>query len=256
MTHEVDVLQEIRAAKRVVILAGAGMSADLGVPVYWEGNNSKYGSQETSYGYTALQHANASLYRIDPLAQYRYHKAQAEWFSSIDVVDSHYGRLREFLGDKPAFVATTNVDSAFKRAGFEASKVWEVHGSYEFSQCSRGDQIAWKRERYASCPQCSGVSRPNILFFEDRFYTPTTENFQCQFEYIDWVDDVFKKETVVLEIGVGTTVPRLVSESLNLLYRGFKVFRINPESSDQDDGYSGVLHMNAADFVDALSSDS
>lgn len=43
-------VQAVREAENVVVFAGAGMSAGLGVPTYWAGKNALYGGTVDKYG--------------------------------------------------------------------------------------------------------------------------------------------------------------------------------------------------------------
>lgn len=213
----------VKQADTVFILAGAGLSADVGIPTYWSENGS-YGEATSQHGYTALQHADASLWWHDTTSQIEYYAEKRANLASIDFADSIYGCLLEALANKDYFCVTSNIDSGFYRAGFDEEKLFEVHGSYRNSQCVmdpiHGIFPAVDGETLG-CPVCSMPTRPNALFFNDESFNPEImHKQQDRFnQFIEKVEKVASKSKVaVLEFGVGTTVPR-IRQMGNRLYR-------------------------------------
>lgn len=231
----------LRRSKNVIVLAGAGMSAELGTPVYYEGPNASYGTQKSEYGYTALEHAFAPLWEDDPKNQKAYSRKRWEYMLSIDVKqeNSPYAALLNYLeeNNKDYFVSTTNVDSAFLRAGYSEQRLHEVHGSSRVSQCliEPGHGIFPTQDPtlgYTSCPECGGDTRPNTMYFLD-FYFNSELLQEQQWRYINFIENIAPEETVVLEIGAGETVATLrqASRKLNSIY-GFDLIRINPQEDN------------------------
>lgn len=258
-----DMYDAIRTAENVLVLAGAGMSADLGVPVYWTGDTAKYGDTRSQYGYTALEHAHATLFFSDIKSQTKYFREQWESMIDVSLEGSHYVALLKHLSQKNYFIATTNVDNFFIRAGYERQRVLEVHGSYAKSQCLKHDHGTWNtpdtREgaafitnRNYICPTCTLPVRPNVLFFEDAWYVPSNDNHYAMYAYRNFLDESPPEGTVVLEIGVGNTVPRLVGESALLESKGYKVYRINLQEPEASETYEGFAQVSACQFVTEL----
>lgn len=242
--------------KNVVILAGSGMSADLGIPTYWTGDTARYGEQETEYGYSVLQHADASLWKKAPLNQYKYHKKVSEYYKSLDFEHSYYKTLLDLLDNTNYFVATTNVDSGFIRAGFDSHKVLELHGSYRLWQSSKtGSHNAWNEGAYKVSPDDGSIPRPHIMFFDDNNFFYTTQETMLINKYAGLHKVFHPNETLVLVIGVGETVPRLYVEAQAWHQEGFTVVRVDPrEFFDEEDTFSFHLQMTAKDFIESTSS--
>jgi NAD-dependent SIR2 family protein deacetylase len=235
-----DMAQDIlNRSRNVIILAGAGMSAELGTPVYYTGDNSRYGDEKSVYGYTALEHAFAPLWDNDRESQKKYSHDRWESMLAVDVsqTTSPYPQLLNYLQshNKDYFVATSNVDSAFIRTGYDESKVLEIHGSSRVSQCLEEPTVHGifptqeQSSGFTSCPTCGGDTRPNTMYFVDFDFNPALLT-QQQDAYVDFIEKCNPEETVVLEIGAGETVATLrnYSKKLNLLY-GFDLIRINPQ---------------------------
>lgn len=235
-------------AKNFIVLAGAGMSVEVGLSTYWTGPNSKYGDESSRFGYTALEHSDESLWFLDEASQVEYFRELHQRMSSADVSadSSPYRVLLKYFTDYGLdyFIRTTNVDSAFVRAGFDAEKIYEQHGAYSRSQClahpaKHGVFPTGEPGVARFCPVCGSVVRPNVLFFND-FHCNHDIMYEQQDRFTDFVNSVTPQNTVVLEIGVGSTVPVLRDQSSILGGRdGFNVIRINPAADD----YEGFAHV-------------
>lgn len=217
-------------AEKIIVFAGAGMSADVGVPVYWSGDDSKYGSNVTSYGYTHLEHAFMNLWSVAPEAQAQYFKdAWSEMMAtSFACPTSPYSTLLNWLHGcgKEYFVVTTNVDNGFRFAGFDEKKIYEVHGSYRNSQCLQFNHGVFPtqepNEGITLCPVCQSLARPNVLFFNDPFFNDLLlkkEHKRFQ-KFTHPIDVGVSEKYAVLEIGVGTKIARLrnATNELNTVF--------------------------------------
>lgn len=170
LTTDEKIYQEIatliKKASLCLVGAGAGMSADSGLPVYGDVSNLPYFKKHSLeyrdvsdpnllvknpnvfFGWTAL---NLRKYREhEPHEGYKILLNWKEkYFSSSggSVVEEMQRRIQEGTLrplDKiqlpglpgPFFVFTTNVDGFFLKAGFRPEEVNQTHGTYERFQCS------------------------------------------------------------------------------------------------------------------------
>lgn len=241
----------VARAKNFIVLAGAGMSVEVGLSTYWTGPNSKYGDETSRFGYTALEHADESLWTADEPAQVEYFRELHQHMSSVDVLaeGSPYRVMLEYFTNYGLdyFIRTTNVDSAFIRAGFDADKMYEQHGAYSRSQClvhpaKHGIFATDGGGGVQRCPVCGGGVRPNVLFFND-FHCNPDFMYEQQDRFTDFVNSVDPKNTIVIEVGVRSTVPALRDQSSMLGGRdGFNVVRVNPVMDDYE-GFARILPL-------------
>ena len=141
----------------------------------------------------------------------------------------------------PWFVATSNVDGQFQKAGFSEDRLVEVHGSIHHLQCCTPcsgeiwenreavavDLSSMRARQFPRCRRCAGVARPNILMFGDWGWIP--DRTQAQRQRLDhFLETEREKRLLVIELGAGTGVPtiRLLSESLGT--GNARVIRVNP----------------------------
>lgn len=243
----------LASTSSVIILAGAGMSADIGTPVYWTGDNNKYGDLTSIHGYTALEHAHAPLWREHPLLQAQYFQEAYEGMLTRSLPypsENPYHLLKAWLEEnhKTYFTVTSNIDTAFIRQGYAADKLYEIHGAYSRSQCLLNPKhhavhpTVDPSVGLTFCPSCENISRPNVLFFNDFFFNDSYTVQQEQ-NFNSFREAMVAEDTIILEIGVGLTVLNLRNITRKL-YRihDIPVIRINP------------IHVRAGDHLRTMKS--
>lgn len=253
----------IRQADTVFILAGAGLSAEVGIPTYWS-EDGAYGDSTSRHGYTALQHSNATLWMQDTASQIAYFEDKRQELASIDFASSIYGTLLLAVQGKEYFCVTSNVDSGFYWAGFDSERLWEVHGSHRHCQCVMDPAhgiFPAPEEGTLVCPKCAMPTRPNVLFFHDNAFNPEIL-YEQQDRFNSFTDAVSSSDkTVILELGVGSTVPR-VRQIGNRLYRDLQADYVHVNLEAQPEFLFGEacafankeqwIQMSAGQFITAL----
>lgn len=220
----------IAGADALLIGAGAGMSADSGIPVY-RGPHGRYTSP------AVLAEANADTFTLDPL---RAAEACRRRYADVLAATPHDGydilnrwRVRLMHG---AFVYTSNIDSMFTRIRFPESTVYEVHGALARSQCLAPCDGAVPifptpspEQGVAMCPACGDVARPNTLMFGDYAFHDAYRERQWQ-NFARWSDALpDAARVVILEIGAGTDVATVRNKCESLSAGcGWPLIRINP----------------------------
>jgi NAD-dependent SIR2 family protein deacetylase len=121
-------------SNRVLIGAGAGLSADAGVDYTDEADfAAKFPSLVARGIRAAYQMIGYSA--LPPEAFWGY------WLRHVDEVRFGngrrlvYERLYELVRDKDVFVLTSNVDALFVRNGFADERVCSIQGDFAFVQC-------------------------------------------------------------------------------------------------------------------------
>lgn len=255
-----DARQILEKANRVIILAGAGMSQDIGAGTYWTGENRQYAGNMSPYGFTDHEHAQAAMWNTNRDAQIAYYNSTLHGLISTEVNAPHspYRVLQNYLehAGKDYFIMTSNVDSAFMRAGYLPDRIFEMHGSRVNSQCLDFPQehgvfpTDTTAGSFTRCPNCKGDTRPNCLFFVDFAFNPKIKGRQ-QDAYAAYKATIPNSQAIVLEIGAGTTIAGIRNESLRLNSRhNFPVIRINPHDINENGGLKNILKKSkTAPFI-------
>jgi NAD-dependent deacetylase len=146
---------------RVVVLTGAGVSAESGVPTFRDAD----GLWE---GHRVEDVATPEAYDAQPSVVHRFYDARRAALTDVEPNDAHraLARLEDLLGDDLLLV-TQNIDDLHERGG--SRRVLHMHGELLSALC-RGcrQRTPWTEplHDHPPCPRC-GVSelRPDVVWF-------------------------------------------------------------------------------------------
>ena len=195
----------------VVVLTGAGISAESGIPTfrgeegYWRVGSRNYRPMElaTQAAFTEVPD--------DVWGWYLYRRAVCRE-AQPNRAHRVLVELERVLGDRFLLV-TQNVDGLHLRAGHDRKRVYQIHGNIDFYRCAAGCSRAlhdippafdgWARGRLPvasehallACPSCGGAGRPHVLWFDESYDEPW-------FRYESALDAALKAALLVV---VGTS---------------------------------------------------
>jgi NAD-dependent deacetylase len=177
----------------VVVLTGAGISAESGVPTfrgpegYWTVGSRNYRPEELTT-FEAFARMPEDIW-----SWYLYRRSVCR---AAEPNGAHHAlvELETALGDDFLLI-TQNVDGLHLRAGNSAARTYQVHGSLDRVRCAAecNDRIDplpamidahWERGRpldastagHLRCTGCGGWLRPHVLWF-DEYYDETHFRF-------------------------------------------------------------------------------
>jgi NAD-dependent deacetylase len=153
--------------RNIVILTGAGISADSGLATFraadglWEGHRVE-------------DVATPEAYRRNPALVHEFYDARRARLGEVEPNAAHEALARldaKWPGD--LLIVTQNVDDLHERAG--AKRLLHMHGELTSGWCLTCDQrYPWHGPmgEGASCPACSAVGqvRPDIVWFGEMPY--------------------------------------------------------------------------------------
>lgn len=224
--------QQIRTwideADRVLIGAGAGLSADAGVDY----------TDEVAFARTFPALVKRGLKAPYQLIGYSGLPPEAfwgYWLKHVDEVRFGDGRrqvyelLFNLVRDKDWFVLTSNVDALFTRNGFDAGRVCSIQGDFAFLQCytpcsdelwpsapvlarllpqiNSATQALRDLARVPTCPNCGGPMFFNVRGGHWFVETPWRRQFDVLRE---WLPSASNERLLVLDIGSGFNTPSVV----------------------------------------------
>lgn len=242
-----SVADAVRRASGLVLATGAGMGVDSGLPDFRgeRGFWNAYPMYER-LGLRFVDAANPARFEDDPAFGWGFYGHRLGLYRAT-VPHRGYALVRDWVERFriPFFAVTSNVDGQLQKAGFDGSRVAEVHGSIHHLQCTSpcSDDI-WENEEEVRvdldsmralavprCRRCSRVARPNILMFGDGSWLPGRSEAQGQ--RLEAFLEAHGEGLLVLEIGAGTAVAtiRLLTERLSGT-PGARAVRVNPREAD------------------------
>jgi NAD-dependent SIR2 family protein deacetylase len=243
----------IVASDFILITAGAGMSADSGLPTFRgpEGFWRAYPPM-AKLGLTFPETSNPRWFHKDPSFAWGFFGHRHQLYTSTA---PHFGYsiLQNWCKHKEHFVFTSNVDGHFAKAGFDEERIAECHGNIHVLQCLDTYKCSldlWPmgkvevnkdtfraEEPLPRCQKCGGLARPNILMFGDIGWV--SERTDAQMRRLEEKLGMKKWRICVIEIGAGEAVYTVRAFGERLVEREkAKIIRINPDESrfTDDDG--------------------
>ncbi|WP_342344156.1 SIR2 family NAD-dependent protein deacylase [Aromatoleum petrolei] len=220
------------------------MGVDSGLPDF-RGNEGFWKAYPAlaSSGTSFTEIATPAAFRADAARAWGFYGHRLQLYRDT-VPHEGFRLLRDIANDMPwgAFVLTSNVDGQFQKAGFEPTRVAEIHGSIHHLQClQRCRDAIWETTGFTPrvnqsecrldtepprCPHCGGIARPNILMFDDWDWIHTRSAAQSE-ALAAWHARV--NRIVVIEIGAGVDIPtvrRFSERAMGTL------LRINPRAPE------------------------
>jgi NAD-dependent deacetylase len=228
-----EALDQLRRADSVVVLTGAGMSAESGIPTFRDaltGHWSRFRPEEL---------ATPEAFRANPRRVWDWYEERRAGVRATAPHDGHRA-LAELEAVLPSLVVVTqNVDGFHQLAG--STDVIELHGNILRSVCSETAQVidedwlAAREERPPPSPHHpQGLARPDVVWFGESLPADALERAWQLAETAD----------VLLSIGTSTLVQPAASLPMLALERGATVIEINPDRTPLSE--AADLHLASA----------
>lgn len=198
---QTEILSLFEQAENIVALTGAGLSTSAGIPDF-RGPQGLYVTRR----YDPEKTFDIRWFKREPKYFYQFASDFADLLSSINPTFAHdfLAHLEEV--GKLSAVVSQNIDMLHQSAG--SRNVIELHGSFSSATCcdcrksySRLDVTWWKKMIAANpttlvvlCPSCSGVIRPDIVFYGEQVHK------------YEEAEEVVKKCDLLLVLGTSLTV--------------------------------------------------
>lgn len=212
--------QGLARASSCLVLTGAGISLDSGIPTFrgpgglWE-------------GFRAEELATPQAFALDPARVWRWYRWRAAQYGDCqpnpghDVIVHLEGLFERFL------LATQNVDGLHPRAGSEA--LVELHGTITKMRCEICGQlapfpapVATNEDPVPLCGGCHGRMRPHILWFGEQYWPGVLERAMA----------AARDAEVVLVVGTSGQVWPPAMLALQAQREGAFLIDVNPEVTE------------------------
>lgn len=161
MTLLASVAERLRAATRIAVLTGAGMSAESGIPTFREAQTGLWEK------FRAEELASPEAFARHPLTVWEWYRWRRGLIDGAQPNEGHKA-VTALQRHKPdTTVVTQNVDGLHHAAG--TRNVIELHGSIHHARCSTcGSVRSWEPDEHVFppvCARCGAMLRPNIVWF-------------------------------------------------------------------------------------------
>ncbi|WP_353108423.1 SIR2 family NAD-dependent protein deacylase [Salinisphaera dokdonensis] len=239
----------LRSARRVLVITGAGMSADSGLPTY-RGVGGLYDRELTDDGISIEDALSGAMFARDPALTWKY-ISQIERACRGAMPNAGHEALAELASHYERFcVLTQNVDGFHAAAG--SRDVIEMHGTIHRLQCTQCAN-AWVVEDYAglaqippACGVCGGLVRPAVVLFGEML----PDDAVCRYEFA-----LAEGFDLVLVVGTSAVFPYIAAPVEQAASSGCATIEINPQRTMISDLCDVHLRANAAHALTALLAD-
>ncbi len=201
---------------RIVVLTGAGISAESGVPTF-------RGKGGLWRRYDPKDLATPEAFERDPKLVWEWYDWRRGLIAKAEPSEAHK-ILAKLEKEKDLWVITQNVDGLHQRAG--SKRVVELHGNIWRVRCVRCgvryyDHRVPLEEIPPRCKECGGLLRPDVVWFGEAL---PQEALERAYE-LSLSAEIF--------LAVGTSAQVYPAAELPLIAKrsGAKLVEINPEET-------------------------
>lgn len=219
--------EALRQAERILIITGAGLSADSGLPTY-RGVGGLYNGH-TEDGLPIEAALSGPMLGLDPALCWKY---LAEIGRACMAAKPNVGHLAiaELQRRKPGcWVLTQNVDGYHLAAGSPPQRLIEIHGTFAPLFCMACGQESAELASHLTrplpphCADCGGVLRPPVVLFEEML--PESALGRLREQLHEGFD-------VVVAVGTSASFAYIVEPLLRVRNSGGFTAQIDPTASE------------------------
>jgi NAD-dependent deacetylase len=159
-----DLVALVRERQPCVVLTGAGISTESGIPDF----RSPGGIWAE---YDPMEYATIHAFRRDPVKVWEFYALRLEVLTTAEPNSGHLALAELERRGFVAAIVTQNIDGLHERAG--SREVVEVHGSIRSASCLEcGERVpleevvaALRAAPAPPCPRCGAVLKPDVVMF-------------------------------------------------------------------------------------------
>jgi len=230
---------------RVLVLTGAGVSAESGIPTF-RGKDGYWRNLDP----TKL--ATPEAFARDPQLVWEWYRERRQRIRNARPNAAHEAIARLAQRTDEFLLVTQNVDDLHARAGVSAEKMVQIHGDIFVTRCTRcdwraklcdagtnniGDHTGLAGARpstarneqegakaaLATCPKCHALLRPGVVWFGEQLSRNELERVE------DFLDG--RACDVVIVAGTTATFGYIIDWALRGSRDGAELIEVNPEET-------------------------
>jgi NAD-dependent deacetylase len=225
-------------AMRVLVLTGAGVSAESGIPTF-RGKDGYWRNLDPA------KLATPEAFAHDPKLVWEWYRERRQCIRNAQPNAAHEAIAKLAQHADEFLLVTQNVDDLHARAGLPREKMVQIHGDIFVTKCSRCDfeqehdhehppsprlrRTSEQEQEYEQedviprCAECAAIMRPGVVWFGERL--PWNE--------LQRVENYFDRGACDLVIVAGTTATfgYIIDWALRASRDGGELIEVNPEGT-------------------------
>ncbi len=159
----IELINCLRTAKSCVVLTGAGISAESGIPTFRDPENGIWAT------FNLEELATPEGFVKNPKKVWEWYRYRRETIKGVKPNPGHYAlvQLEDYYED--FWLITQNIDGLHALAG--SKNILELHGNVHRNKCFNEGTIIKDLpegdESSPRCPNCHGFIRPDVVWFNE-----------------------------------------------------------------------------------------
>jgi NAD-dependent deacetylase len=225
----------IRTRQPCVVLTGAGVSTESGIPDF-----------RSPTGIWAevdpLEYASVRAFREDPEKVWRFYAKRIDMLTGAEPNDAHLALAELERRGLVNAIVTQNIDLLHARAG--SREVVEVHGSIRTASCPACGAVHEFKESMLPVPrcECGAVLKPDVVFFGELL--PQTA--------IDRAYELARSAALMLVVGSALEVYPVADLPLETLRSGGSLAIVNRGETTLDGKAELKIEGSAGETLSAV----
>jgi NAD-dependent deacetylase len=205
---------------RVLVITGAGVSAESGIPTF-------RGKDGYWRNFNPAKLATPEALERDPKLIWEWYSERRQRVSNARPNAGHEAIAKLARQVDDFLLVTQNVDDLHARAGLASRAMVQIHGNIFVTRCSRCDFRCDcdhdHEDVLPRCPECAALMRPGVVWFGERL--PWSE--------LQRVENYLDRGACDLVIVAGTTAAfgYIIDWALRASGCGGELLEVNPEET-------------------------
>ncbi len=214
------IVGELRHARRLLFITGAGISADSGLPTY-RGIGGLYNDQHTEENFSIETALSGSMLETNPAITWKY-LGQIESACRGARFNAAHTMIAEWQERFEVCVLTQNIDGFHRDAG--SRNLIEIHGDIHDLFCTRCDYTATVPDYSGlqippACPRCQALVRPRVVLFGEALPSVAIQHLYAELN---------QGFDLVFSIGTTSVFPYIAGPVAQASQAGIPTVEINP----------------------------
>jgi len=235
-----DLAHAIRKHQPCVVLTGAGVSTESGIPDFRSASG-------IWAEFDPAEYASLPAFRADPEKVWRFYKPRIAMLTEAEPNAAHLALATLERAGLVHAVVTQNIDLLHERAG--TRNLVEVHGSIRTATCPAcgasypRDEVLLQLEAADAprCARCAAVVKPDVVFFGELL----------QVEAIERAFELARAAALLLVVGSALEVYPVAALPEETLAAGGRVAIVNKGATPYDDR-ALKLDASAGEVLEAV----
>jgi NAD-dependent deacetylase len=230
----VILLEQLRSARSVAVLTGAGVSAESGIPTF-------RGQDGLWRNFVPEELATAEAFERNPKLVWEWYMWRRALVSGAEPNPGHLALVQLEAGFEDFTLVTQNVDGLHERAG--SQNIIELHGNIMRSRCHScgypAGEAALDEDGQLSACECGGLLRPDVVWFGELLPAEALKRA--------W--DAAKRANIFLSVGTSSAVQPAAGLADLAKQNGAYLVEINPKTTVMSDQFDERLRGPSGEIL-------